>query len=745
MNTHFLMKHSLVFVLVLAVSMTLLPASVQAKPKAPQTRNPADLLVVDCLLPGQLRKLGRRANFMSARRPIRTTQADCEIRGGEYVAYDRANYQTALKVWLESATMGDADAQNYVGEIYLKGLGTQPDYGMAKAWFEKAAAQGLGRAQINLGYLYEKGLGVAKDPAKAINLYREASGIKDKLLYASVVDVQLKAKDVQIQSLEQTVQRTQAENTQLKAQLASKKQQLQRAQRSLSATQSKLNSTQARLGSQAKQLSSARQALSDQQRAFITMKTEHEQAIKRVQSLQSSGGSTLAEAKAKVRALEQALKTKESALKTQRSAFERDLNTLQANAKTQQKEDWALMKTLENTLLNQQAEVDSAKSQLAVMESVIAQQSTGDMYGQPPKVEILQPMLTAMRGQPAALLQGGAGVRDVVGRVTTPGSIQSLRVNDVDVPVDASGKFQTQINVGKDGAMVDVVATSNNSQSSKVSFMMLPQSASKSTAIGQVADMSASATRGVKFGNYYALVIGNNDYSDAGFGRLNSAVADASAVALTLKKQYGYKVTLLTNASKLDVLAALNQMRENLSAKDNLLVYYAGHGALNGSQGYWVPVDGRSNDQSSWVANSAISGILETMQAKHVMVIADSCYSGTLTSAAAPTFDAGNMPADQWKGWVKQMNSSKARVAMTSGGIQPVPDQGAGGKHSTFAKALLDTLRDNTQVLESGQLFRAISSALAVASLDAPINQVPEYAPIQFAGHEAGTFFFKPK
>jgi hypothetical protein len=76
------------------------------------TRNPEDLLIVDCLLPGQVRKLGRAATYMSARRPIRTTQADCEIRGGEYVSYDRANYQTALKVWMGQAESGDAEEQN---------------------------------------------------------------------------------------------------------------------------------------------------------------------------------------------------------------------------------------------------------------------------------------------------------------------------------------------------------------------------------------------------------------------------------------------------------------------------------------------------------------------------------------------------------------------------------------------------------------------------------------------------------
>ena len=60
-----------------------------------QSANADDLLVIDCLLPGQIRKLGRTFTYLTPRRPIRTTAVDCEIRGGEYVAYDRANYATA--------------------------------------------------------------------------------------------------------------------------------------------------------------------------------------------------------------------------------------------------------------------------------------------------------------------------------------------------------------------------------------------------------------------------------------------------------------------------------------------------------------------------------------------------------------------------------------------------------------------------------------------------------------------------
>ena len=50
---------------------------------------PADadaLLVVECLLPGQIRRLGRHTTYVTQRRAIKTTARDCKVRGGEYSA-----------------------------------------------------------------------------------------------------------------------------------------------------------------------------------------------------------------------------------------------------------------------------------------------------------------------------------------------------------------------------------------------------------------------------------------------------------------------------------------------------------------------------------------------------------------------------------------------------------------------------------------------------------------------------------
>ena len=56
--------------------------------KDPRSADP--FAVVDCLLPGQIRQLGAQVTHVTERRPIRTTAEDCAIRGGEYVALDRA-------------------------------------------------------------------------------------------------------------------------------------------------------------------------------------------------------------------------------------------------------------------------------------------------------------------------------------------------------------------------------------------------------------------------------------------------------------------------------------------------------------------------------------------------------------------------------------------------------------------------------------------------------------------------------
>lgn len=195
-----------------------------------------DLFIVDCLLPGQVRKLGQLATYVTARRAIKTSAGDCEIRGGEYVAYDRANYLTALNIWMPKAQSGDPQAQNYVGEIYEKGLGIQPDYEMAYLWYKKAAKQGDSKAQMNLGFLYERGLGVEKNKAIAMEWYGRSSGLGElNIPYATTLSSEQDSNEI---STELKLLKSDLKNSRAEAEILKNK--LLEMQDALTSSKSKL-------------------------------------------------------------------------------------------------------------------------------------------------------------------------------------------------------------------------------------------------------------------------------------------------------------------------------------------------------------------------------------------------------------------------------------------------------------------------------------------------------------------------
>ncbi|OGK81310.1 MAG: hypothetical protein A2X52_05765, partial [Candidatus Rokubacteria bacterium GWC2_70_16] len=208
-----------------------------------------DFLVVDCLLPGQIRRLGAQVTFLTARRAIKTSARDCEIRGGEYVAFDRADYATALKVWLPLAKEGDASAQTYVGEIFEKGLGVPADHAAAAEWYRRAADTGYPRAAINLGHLYERGLGVPRDPTQALTWYRRAAGLAD--LAFSIAPAETSAE----------VQQLRSEVGELRRALEQKQGELDRAQRELDSLRQRLEQRRGEVEAERGTLARLRQEL----------------------------------------------------------------------------------------------------------------------------------------------------------------------------------------------------------------------------------------------------------------------------------------------------------------------------------------------------------------------------------------------------------------------------------------------------------------------------------------------------
>ena len=171
---------------------------------------------------------------------------------------------------------------------------------------------------------------------------------------------------------------------------------------------------------------------------------------------------------------------------------------------------------------------------------------------------------------------------------------------------------------------------------------------------------------GVSYGRYFGLIVGNNEY--AVLPDLRNAIADGTEVANVLQQKYGFEITLLKNATRADIITSLDKYRELLTENDNLLIYYAGHGWLDreAERGYWLPVNASNSNRANWLSNADITDGLKAIKAKHVLVVADSCYSATLSRAVVIREKATN--------YLSRLASKRSRTVMTSGGLESRPD-----------------------------------------------------------------------
>jgi uncharacterized caspase-like protein len=229
---------------------------------------------------------------------------------------------------------------------------------------------------------------------------------------------------------------------------------------------------------------------------------------------------------------------------------------------------------------------------------------------------------------------------------------------------------------------------------------------------------------------YLALIIGNEQYTN--FTPLRTPIADARAIATVLERDYAFTTTVLTNATRYQIVSALSRLRREATENDNVVIYYAGHGYLDDAtaRGYWLPVDAERDNIANWLSTSDITDVLAGIQARHALILADSCFSGALLRSD-PT-----IVLDERQSLLKKLATRRSRSIMTSGGLEPVSDNGD-GRHSVFAAALLRALRENRQLLEAGRLFMQIRERVALGAA-----QTPQYGPLRNAGHDGGDFIF---
>ncbi len=260
----------------------------------------------------------------------------------------------------------------------------------------------------------------------------------------------------------------------------------------------------------------------------------------------------------------------------------------------------------------------------------------------------------------------------------------------------------------------------------------LPVFASRAIGVKKLQDFHHKS--GV-LGNYKALIIGIDFYPDPDIPHLKTAANDARSLAKLLAEQYGFETTLLLNkkATRANIYKALRDLAANTRNDDSVLLYYAGHGDLDRqyNDGWWIPSDARGGDPLTYLDNTQVQKAMRAMKARHVLLVSDSCYSGTLFGRAR------SVPPVIDERYYLNLYNEKSRWGMTSGNKEPVEDSGT-NNHSIFAYQLIKALEQNDKnYLSTQDLYTRIAPIVANNS-----EQTPLCRPIRNTGDQGGEFVF---
>ncbi|HLA26284.1 MAG TPA: caspase family protein [Syntrophales bacterium] len=267
-----------------------------------------------------------------------------------------------------------------------------------------------------------------------------------------------------------------------------------------------------------------------------------------------------------------------------------------------------------------------------------------------------------------------------------------------------------------------------------VGFLLLPclVDAERGVEIKSKEDLSHKSG---KLGAYKALVIGINNYQDKKIPALKTAVNDAREFANLLQTRYDFKVDLLLDrqATRKEIIDKLRDLAANSSANESVLIYYAGHGEIDRvlNDGWWVPADAKGGDSSTYLDNTVVQRVMKGMKARHVLLLSDSCYSGTLFG------EERSLPPLIDDKFYLNLYNEKSRWGMTSGNKTPVSDSGSEG-HSIFAYQLIRALTKNEKpYITTQEIYSQIAPIIANNS-----EQQPLCSPVRDTGDEGGGFVF---
>lgn len=164
----------------------------------------------------------------------------------------------------------------------------------------------------------------------------------------------------------------------------------------------------------------------------------------------------------------------------------------------------------------------------------------------------------------------------------------------------------------------------------------------------------------------HALVIWAGDYKN--WGKLNNLQYEAKEVITALQKQ-GFQVREIPNPNRTKLSNGIKDFIDDYGYRQNnrLVIFFAGHGyTRQQTKGYLVPVDAPDPivDEQGFLkaalSMEQINSWATQMEAKHVLFVFDSCFSGTIFKQRSNGEDAGNA-------YIRDVMNKPVRQFLTAG------------------------------------------------------------------------------
>jgi uncharacterized caspase-like protein len=194
--------------------------------------------------------------------------------------------------------------------------------------------------------------------------------------------------------------------------------------------------------------------------------------------------------------------------------------------------------------------------------------------------------------------------------------------------------------------------------------------------------VSTEVTGSVGQTSRLALVIGNGHYPDAS-APLTQSINDARALSSSLRKN-GFDVDMVEDASKDDMVRAVNRLKSRIKRDTTVLLFFGGYGVQAGRESYMLPVDAVIWKESDVRRQGvSIEGVLEMMKeqgAKAKLVVVDASRRNPYERRFR-SYSHGLAP----------IGTPDNALILSSASPGKVVDDGK-GEHSTLVTELLNNL-----------------------------------------------------